>query len=57
MIITLFYYPDWVKIETNCELLELKITTISAKEKVYFKSQILVHKYWPILDHFFVPVL
>ena len=26
-------------------------------EKVYFKSQILVHKYWTILDHFYVPVL
>ena len=26
-------------------------------EKVYFKSQILVHEYWTILDHFCVPVL
>ena len=26
-------------------------------EKVYFKSQILVHEYWTILDHFGVPVL
>ena len=25
--------------------------------KVYFKSQILVHEYWTILDHFCVPVL
>ena len=24
---------------------------------VYFKSQILVHEYWTILDHFGVPVL
>ena len=27
------------------------------REKVYFKSQILVHEYWTILDHFCVPVL
>ena len=27
------------------------------KGKVYFKSQILVHEYWTILDHFGVPVL
>ena len=26
-------------------------------EKVYFKSQILVHEYWTILDHSSVPVL
>ena len=26
-------------------------------EKVYFKSQILVHEYWTMLDHFGVPVL
>ena len=26
-------------------------------EKVYFRSQILVHKYWTILDHFGIPVL
>ena len=26
-------------------------------EKVYFKSQILVHEYWTILVHFDVPVL
>ena len=26
-------------------------------EKVYLKSQILVHEYWTILDHFCVPVL
>ena len=26
-------------------------------EKVYFKSQILVHEYWTILDHFWVLVL
>ena len=27
------------------------------REKVYFKSQILVHEYWTILNHFGVPVL
>ena len=27
------------------------------KEKVYLKSQILVHEYWTILDHFCIPVL
>ena len=26
-------------------------------EKVYFRSQILVHEYWTILDHFGIPVL
>ena len=26
-------------------------------EKVYFKSQILIHEYWTILNHFCVPVL
>ena len=26
-------------------------------EKVYFKSQILVHEYWTFLDHFGIPVL
>ena len=26
-------------------------------EKVYLKSQILVHEYWTILDHFCIPVL
>ena len=28
-----------------------------SSEKVNFKSQILVHEYWTILDHFGVPVL
>ena len=27
------------------------------QEKVYFKSQILVHEYWTIPDHFYAPVL
>ena len=27
------------------------------REKVYFKSQILVHEYWTILNHFGIPVL
>ena len=27
------------------------------REEVYFKSQILVHEYWTILDHFGIPVL
>ena len=26
-------------------------------EKVYFKSRILVHEHWTILDHFDIPVL
>ena len=30
---------------------------IGVWEKVFFKSQILVHEYWTILDHFEVPVL
>ena len=30
---------------------------IDEPEKVNFKSQILVHEYWTILDHFGVPVL
>ena len=30
---------------------------IKSWEKVYFKSQILAHEYWTILDHFCVPVL
>ena len=29
----------------------------SVLEKVYFKSQILVHEYWTKLDHFGIPVL
>ena len=31
--------------------------SIKKLEKVYLKSQILVHEYWTILDHFCVPVL
>ena len=36
-----------------------QLTAILQKKrgKVYFKSQILVHAYWTILDHFPVPVL
>ena len=30
---------------------------VIAWEKVYFKSQILVHEYWTILHHFGIPVL
>ena len=30
---------------------------LKTKEKVYLKSQILVHEYWTILDHFCIPVL
>ena len=26
-------------------------------DKIYFKSQILVHEYVPLLDHFCIPVL
>ena len=33
------------------------ITTTPVLEKVYLKSQILVHKYWTILDHFCVAVI
>ena len=32
-------------------------TMIDVSEKVNFKSQILVHEYWTILDHFGIPVL
>ena len=35
----------------------LDMGSIHVQEKVNFKSQILVHKYWAILDHFGVPVL
>ena len=31
--------------------------SIKKAEKVYFTSQILVHEYWTILDHFCVRVL
>ena len=33
------------------------LKVINLGEQVYFKSQILVHEYWTILDHFGVPVL
>ena len=33
------------------------ILSNNTSEKVYFKSQILVHEYWTILDYFYVPVL
>ena len=38
-------------------LIDLIIQPQQIWEKVYFKSQILVHEYWTILDHFCVPVL
>ena len=37
--------------------LKIDILSITAWEKVYFKSRILVHEYWIILDHFGIPVL
>ena len=37
--------------------LQIGLLFLQKKEKVYFKSQILVHEYWTILDHFCVPVL
>ena len=37
--------------------LVVKLLSANMREKVYFKSQILVHEYWTILDHFCVPVL
>ena len=33
------------------------IQLLKKKDKVYFKSQILVHEYWTILDHFCIAVL
>ena len=39
------------------DTLLVDIPHCAALEKVYFKSQILVHEYWTILDHFCVPVL
>ena len=30
----------------------IKCYLVIVREKVYFKSQILVHEYWTILDHF-----
>ena len=50
----------WVQLKLD---LYLKILpthvhlSIKFEEKVYFKSQILVHKYWTILDHFGILVL
>ena len=41
---------------TAMEAISLK-TNKQKKEKVYFRSQILVHEYWTILHHFGIPVL
>ena len=40
----------------TCEHLDM-LDLIAISEKVNFKSQILVHEYLTILDHFCIPVL
>ena len=40
----------WLCIRPYC-------VAIQDTEKVYFKSQILIHEYWTILDHFCIPVI
>ena len=56
-----FEYDAWNKankIITNLHYLVADIImTFKFPEKVNFKSQILVHEYWTMLDHFCVPVL
>ena len=40
---------------TKCDVIKQK--ELELAEKVYFKYQIQVHKYWTILDNFGIPVL
>ena len=49
--------PEKEKIEKQNQKSKSKTKTKQKMEKVYFKSQMLVHKYWTILDHFCVSVL
>ena len=50
-------YPIFSMMKNKTEWFRSVVTLFKYSEKVNFKSQILVHEYWTILDHFGVPVL